>query len=68
MNDGGALLGVVLDADVYIDAVSGGNLTVLGDPLDSDMLVLGRPNRWKGRGIVSPADFTERAEAAMRYR
>ncbi|MFD6097396.1 hypothetical protein ACFVWN_23115 [Nocardiopsis flavescens] len=36
MNDGGSLLGVVLDANVYIDAVSGDNLTVLGDPLEFD--------------------------------
>jgi hypothetical protein len=179
VNGGGSLLGVVLDANVYIDAVSGDNLEILGDPLeldgipslpprrvhpslhvlgvirdggilgrgyalevsehilamvdhklidagwmesdvdtyidlicdlaelsgggyyrdvpqtqhdcedpednlildlaaftdaslivsnDSDLLVLGRPNGWKGRGIVSPADFTKRAEAAMRYR
>ncbi|MDT0330419.1 hypothetical protein [Nocardiopsis lambiniae] len=58
MNNGDSLFGIVLDANVYIDAV--GN--------DSDLLVLGRPNEWKGRGIVSPADFTKRAEAAMRHR
>ena len=35
MNHGDPLLGVVLDANVYIDAVSTDNLGILGDPIGS---------------------------------
>ena len=49
---------LILDLAAFTDA----SLIVSND---SDLLVLRRP---KGRGIISPADFTKRAEAAMRYR
>ncbi|OLT30368.1 hypothetical protein BJF83_08750 [Nocardiopsis sp. CNR-923] len=52
---------LILDLAAFTDA----SLIVSND---SDLLVLGRPKGWKGRGIISPADFTKRAEAAMRYR
>ncbi|RKS07806.1 hypothetical protein DFP74_3491 [Nocardiopsis sp. Huas11] len=33
---------------------------------DSDLLILGRRNGWRGRIIISPDDFTKRAEVATR--
>ena len=51
---------LILDLAVFTDAA-----VIVSN--DSDLLVLGRPHGWKGRAIVSPADFTKRAEAAMRH-
>lgn len=35
---------------------------------DSDLLVLSRRTGWKGRPIISPADFAARADLAARRR